>query len=146
VPAGLAELLGNLGGSQARLRGRERALGLLRFGLLLSLAYHVLGLAFDPRYRDFPLAMFSLPLCALLLQSLLTPRERVINRRLAAEETLLAGVIAACAIAVVVIEGTRNWPAMAFALLSGAGAFSVFWTTRGFAREHQAGEQHADHR
>lgn len=145
VPAGLAELLGNLGGSIAPLRGRERILGLLRFGLLLSLAYHTLGLAFDPRYRDFPLAMFALPACALLLQALLTSRERVINRRLAAEEVLLAGLIGACAVAIVVVEGPRNWPALAFAALSGAGAFSVFWATRGFARDHQGGEQHADH-
>jgi len=146
VPAGLAELLGNLGGSIAPLRGRERILGLLRFGLLLSLAYQVLGLAFDPRYRDFPLSMFALPVCALLLQSLLAARGRVVNRRLAAEEVLLAGFIGACAVAMVFIEGPRNGPALAFAALSGACAFSVFWVTRGFSRDHEPGQQHADHR
>lgn len=145
APAGLAELLGNLGGSSAPLRGRERVLGLLRFGLLLCLAYHVLGLAFDPRYRDFPLAMFALPTVALLLQSLLTTRGRLMNRRLAAEEVLLAGVIGACSVAMVIIEGPKNWPALAFAALSGAAAFSVFWATRGFAGERETGEQHADH-
>jgi glucan 1,3-beta-glucosidase len=146
MPAGLAELLGNLGGNIARLKGRERLLGLLRFGLLLSLAYHTLGLAFDPRYRDFPLALFSLPVCALLLQALLTPRARLTNLRLTAEESVLAGSIGACAVASAIIEGPQNGPAMAFVALSGAAAFSVFWAARGFAREHEAGEQHADHR
>jgi hypothetical protein len=145
VPAGLAELLGNLGGNIARLKGRERILGLLRFGLLLSLAYHMLGLAFDPRYRDFPLAFFALPVGALLVQALLTPRERLTNLRLTAEESLLAGVIGACAVASAIIEGPRNLPALAFVALSGAAAFSVFWSARGFAREHQARQQHADH-
>jgi exo-beta-1,3-glucanase (GH17 family) len=145
VPAGLAELLGNLGGNLTRLKGRERGLGLLRFGLLLALAYHVLGLAFDPRYRDFPLAVFSLPACALAVLALFTSRERVTSLRLTAEEGLLAGVIAACAIASAIIEGPKNVPALAFVALSGAAAFSVFWTARGFAGEHQPGEQHADH-
>jgi len=146
VPAGLAELLGNLGGSIAPLRGRERVLGLLRFCLLLSLAYHVLGLAFDPRYRDFPLAMFALPVGALVLASLLATREHLVNLRLAAEEVLLAGMIGACAVAMVFIEGPKNGPALAFAVLSGACAFSVFWVTRGFARDHEGGQQHAEHR
>lgn len=145
VPAGLAELLGNLGGSPAKLRGRERLLGLLRFVLLVALAYHVLGLAFDPRYRDFPIALFALPVCALLLQALLTPPARLISRRLAAEEVLLAGLIAASAIASAIIEGRKNVPGLAFAALSGAAAFSVFWASRRSPREHQGGEQHADH-
>ncbi len=145
VPAGLAELLGNLGGNIARLKGRERVLGLLRFCLLVALAYHMLGLAFDARYRDFPLALFALPAAALFVQALLTPRERVTTMRLTAEECMLAGFIAACTIASAIIEGPRNVPAMAFALLSGAAAFSVFWTARRLPREHQAREQHADH-
>jgi exo-beta-1,3-glucanase (GH17 family) len=140
VPAGLAELLGNLGGNIAPLRGRERVLGLMRFGLLVALAYQTLGLAFDPRYRDFPLAMFALPVGALLLMALFTSRDRVTSLRLTAEEGLLAGVIAVCAVATAVVEGPKNVPALAFVALSGAAAFSVFWTTRGFARQHEAGK------
>jgi hypothetical protein len=65
--------------------------------------------------------------------------------RLTAEECLLAGVTAACAVFSAFFEGPKNVPALAFVALSGAAAFSVFWTSRGFARQHQAGEQHADH-
>lgn len=145
VPAGLAELLGTLGGGSGKLRGRERVLGLLRFGLLLALAWHLLGLAFDPRYRDFPLSMFALPVVALLLLSLMTPPARRTNLRLLAEEAVLALIIVGCAVTSVVREGLMNGPALAFAALSGAAAFSVFWSARGFAGDDQRGEQHAVH-
>jgi glucan 1,3-beta-glucosidase len=145
VPAGLAELLGNLGGGAQRLRGRERGLGLLRFGLLIALAFHSLGLAFDPRYRDFPLSLYVLPVLALLLLSLCMDRARTSTLRLVAEEGVLSGLIAAAAVASAIREGWLNGPALAFAALSGAAAFSVFWTARGLATDDQGSQQHADH-
>ena len=146
-PAGLAELLGNLGGNaQQALHGRERGIGLLRFGLLIALTYQVLGLAFDPRYRDFPLSFYALPALALALFAFATPRARVSSLRLIAEEAGLALLIAAGALASAVRETWLNETSLAFALLSGVTAFSVFWAARGLARDHQRREQHADER
>ena len=39
----------------------ERLLGALRFAILFAAAFVSLALAFDPRYRDFPLAAFATP-------------------------------------------------------------------------------------
>lgn len=144
VPAGLAELLGSLGLGREKLRGRERGLGLLRFGLLLGLAYHVLGLAFDPRYRDFPLSFYALPAASLVLMALRMNPARRTNLRLHAEEGVLAGLVGVGAVVMAIREGLLNGPALSFAAVSGLLAFSVFWTARGLAADHQGGQQHAD--
>jgi glucan 1,3-beta-glucosidase len=66
----------------------------------------MLGLAFDPRYRDFPCAALTAAVVPLLLASLLSPSR---TGRPAAAETLAASVLGLSAIYVLINEGVANW-------------------------------------
>jgi len=89
----------------------ERALALSRAIVLFGAASIALALVFEGRYRGFPWALFAAP--ALTLLAL-----RVVDRRPVAhapQERMLALVIAACACAIVWIEGGSNTQAIGFA-------------------------------
>jgi glucan 1,3-beta-glucosidase len=117
----------------------ERLLGSARFAVLFGAAATSLALAFDPRYRDFPLAIFAPPAVALAALAW------VGNASAEVEERALAAVLVAAAPAIVLREGLANVDALAWAALCLALAASV-WRPRptgGGAREHEEAEQEA---
>jgi hypothetical protein len=78
-------------------------------------AVHVaLGLVFDPRYKDFPVASLTGPAIALFILALT-------NSRTAPEpgqaELVAAAVLAGSALFIMANEGGANWQAVWFALL-----------------------------
>jgi hypothetical protein len=99
---------------------RARWLGLLRFVFLVGAA--VLGtlLAFDPRYRDFPLALYALPFVGLALL-------RVGSGPLAvgAEERVIVTILAVTVPVVLFREGFANPAALAWCALCVLGAAPV---------------------
>jgi glucan 1,3-beta-glucosidase len=68
---------------------RARRLGGLRFAFLFGAALVCLLLVFDGRYRDFPVALYSVPTVGLTLLAWMDPHQRA-----DLEEILLAGWIA----------------------------------------------------
>jgi glucan 1,3-beta-glucosidase len=117
----------------------RRALSLARLGMLFCAAVVALGLAFDPRYRGFPWALLVAP--ALVLVALRIAGERPDTD--AREEWLLAIVIAACAPAIVWIEGVHNMQAMIFSALLLMMAGAAVWPDRNAERraERASGER-----
>jgi exo-beta-1,3-glucanase (GH17 family) len=118
-----------------------RALSVLRLLLIFGIAYLCLGLALDPRYRDFPLELTVLPAILLALQALLARSSNLGGTGI--EERMLAATIVACAIASAIIEGPRNVPALAWngsCLLLG---LALLRAPRAQAGEHERGEQDA---
>lgn len=84
-------------------------------GVTVVAAIHVaLGLVFDPRYKDFPLASLTGPVVALAIVAFTganTPP------RPGAAETAASIVLAGSALFVIVNEGIANWQALWFASL-----------------------------
>ncbi|HRW60561.1 MAG TPA: hypothetical protein P5340_07895, partial [Defluviicoccus sp.] len=102
-----------------------RAIGLsaLRLAVLVGAATHSLALVADPRYRDFPVALYAGP--ALAFAGL-----AVWGRGASAgsdwrEERLLAWLLAAASAAVAVIEGMHNTQALAWFGTASVIALSV---------------------
>ena len=94
-------------------RQLDRAGRLLRLLVLFCAASVVLTLLFDARYRPFPWWWFAAPAA-----SLVTWRAGGAGwKQPCAEEKLLAGILAAVALAVAALEGWRNTQALAFCLL-----------------------------
>jgi exo-beta-1,3-glucanase (GH17 family) len=98
----------------------ERLLGSLRLALLFGAAAAALALAFDPRYRDFPLALAAPPAVAFLLLAWVAGASADI------EERALAAVLVAAAPMIVLREGLANTDALAWAALCLAFAASVW--------------------
>jgi glucan 1,3-beta-glucosidase len=98
------------------------ALGLLSVALAVLALQAALGLAFDPRYRDFPFAPLTAAAVPLLLTVLIVPRSSGV-RPLA--ETMAAAVIAACAIVIAWNEGLANWQSLWFCAALGAIALTL---------------------
>ncbi|MGC1711805.1 MAG: beta-(1-6) glucans synthase, partial [Methyloceanibacter sp.] len=79
-------------------------------------ALHVaLGLVFDPRYKDFPLASLTVPVIAL---ATLAFADRA-PLRAGMAEIVGALVLGASALFIIVNEGIANWQALLFAGLLG---------------------------
>jgi exo-beta-1,3-glucanase (GH17 family) len=95
------------------------AFSLLRFLIVVGAASTALALVFDPRYRDFPTAVFAVPAIALAVLAWLERERRRVTARTASddrrEEGLLALVLVLSAAAIVVREGWDNVEALAFA-------------------------------
>jgi exo-beta-1,3-glucanase (GH17 family) len=117
----------------------ERLLGSLRFALLFGAAAASLALAFDPRYRDFPLAIVAPPALAFAALAWAAGRSAEI------EERALAAVLVVTAPVIVLREGLANTDALAWAALCLAFAISVWRTpVRGDRpRKHEEPEQEA---
>ncbi|WP_374656355.1 hypothetical protein [Dongia sp.] len=86
---------------------------LLRLIVLLGAATIALALAFDSRYRGFPLATYAVPAFAFLaLQwrsgKLLAP---IVDGR---EERILSAIFVACTAFIAWFEGPLNWQALSF--------------------------------
>jgi exo-beta-1,3-glucanase (GH17 family) len=78
-------------------------------------AMHVaLGLVFDPRYKDFPLAALTGPVVAL---AILVFAGAPVPHRPGSAEVIGAAVLAGSAIFVIANEGILNWQALLFASL-----------------------------
>jgi glucan 1,3-beta-glucosidase len=71
-----------------------------------------LGLVFDPRYKDFPLALLSGPAMALAIAAFLG---RPALPPAGAAETVAAALLTASALFIIVNEGIANWQALWFA-------------------------------
>jgi exo-beta-1,3-glucanase (GH17 family) len=93
-------------------RPRDRVAGALGFGLAaLSVVAleSALGLAFDPRYRDFPFAPLSAAALPFLILSVAAGTSEG-KRGLA--ETVMAAALAGSAVYVAINEGFANWQSL----------------------------------
>jgi exo-beta-1,3-glucanase (GH17 family) len=82
------------------------------FAATLVAAIHVaLGLVFDPRYKDFQLALLSGPVLALAIVALV---KTAVRRAPGAAEWTAAALLAGSALFVMVHEGPANWQAQWF--------------------------------
>lgn len=76
-------------------------------------AIHVaLGLVFDPRYKDFPLALLSGPALALAIVAFLSGP---VLPRAGVAESVAAALLTGSALFIIVNEGIANWQALWFA-------------------------------
>ncbi|MCP5363721.1 MAG: hypothetical protein H6905_00545 [Hyphomicrobiales bacterium] len=110
--------------------------GITRLVLLVGAAATTLALAFDPRYRDFPIALYAAPSILLVSVAWLDWRARdtrtLVDRPNGREEHLLGWLLLAGGLAVLAREGFENIQAMAWtgitvclgasALINGAGS------------------------
>jgi hypothetical protein len=93
---------------------------LLRFIWLFGAAVVNLLLVFDPRYRDFPIALF-LPAASGLAALSLDRESRL--ARITLEAQILAGWAGSSAVLIVIMEGVSNRDAIFWAILcTGLGA------------------------
>lgn len=93
------------------------------FAATLVAAIHVaLGLVFDPRYKDFQLALLSGPVIALALAALAKEPVRPIP---GVAEWVAAGVLTGSALFVMFNEGIANWQALWFGALLVLLAFTA---------------------
>lgn len=110
-------------------------LGLLRLSVMLGAATASLGLCFDPRYRDFPLAAFAVPAVGLFAMALW--RREIWHRRDdQREEAALSLILTGSAVFISVNEGPLNLHALAWCALTlllaapGIGALRGLWKAR----------------
>ncbi len=94
---------------------RPVVLGLLHLSVLASALVCSLGLAFDPRYADFPLAAFTVPAAGFLILAALNVRRA--PGPLRREEALLVILGLASAAISMLGEGLENGQAVRWALL-----------------------------
>nr|BAP28510.1 glycoside hydrolase [uncultured bacterium] len=89
-------------------------LALLQVAALLGATTVSLGLAFDARYRDFPILAFAIPMAAhLILMAARRGRGTIdLYRSDRREEAVLSLILVASSLAIPVIEGPQNHQAM----------------------------------
>jgi glucan 1,3-beta-glucosidase len=108
-------------------------LGALRLVATAAALAASLGLVFDPRYRDFPIAAFLVPAVGFILADVFG---RAASERrgppLGPEERWLAALLALAAIAIALREGLLNHQALSWAAVCLALAlpWGVRWGTR----------------
>ena len=91
---------------------RQVALGLLRLLAVGGALATSLGLVFDARYRDFPVAAFLVPAAGFALAALWSGRS---NRpEAAAEEFWLGLLLALAGVAIAILEGLLNHQALSW--------------------------------
>ncbi len=101
-----------IGPADDRARDRlARALGILLILLSVLAMQAALGLAFDPRYRDFPFAPLTAATMPFLLLAVLVPRP---SGSRASAETLAALVLGLCGLYIAWNETIANWQALWF--------------------------------
>ncbi|MGE0747764.1 MAG: glycosyl hydrolase family 17 protein [Rhodospirillales bacterium] len=122
APAGTRETLDLLaGGPGAFLTRRRAVLGLARLAPLFGAAATTFCLMVDARYRGFPVSLYALPLAAGVALAWLSAE----RARPAAEDRLLALVLAAGSVAVAVSEGIGNVQSIGWAALCVGAAACV---------------------
>jgi hypothetical protein len=117
-----------LNASLRRLGDRWSLLLAALFVATIVAAIHVaLGLVFDPRYKDFQLALLSGPIAAfaILVLGSGSPRPRPDVAEIAA-----AALLTGSALFVVANEGLLNWQALWFAGLVLVLAITALWARR----------------
>jgi exo-beta-1,3-glucanase (GH17 family) len=87
------------------------ALAILFAATLVAAIHVALGLVFDPRYKDFQLALLSGPVAALAIVAWLNGRGR---SGTGVAERVAAGLLTGSALFVVFNEGAANWEALWF--------------------------------
>jgi exo-beta-1,3-glucanase (GH17 family) len=95
-----------------RLDASSLFLGCLFVATMVAAIHVALGLVFDPRYKDFPLALLSGPTLALAIVAFLSGP--VLHRGGVAER-VAAALLTGSALFIVVNEGMANWQALWFA-------------------------------
>jgi hypothetical protein len=88
-----------------------RALGLLLIALTVLAVQAALGLAFNPRYQDFPFAPLTAAVVPFALVAYMAPRPAGSR---AAAETAAATALALCAVYIAWNETLANWQALWF--------------------------------
>jgi exo-beta-1,3-glucanase (GH17 family) len=99
----------------------EFALGVSWIVLGVIATEVALGLAFDPRYRDFPFAPLGAGAAPFLILTLLGAGER--RRELA--ETVIAGVLAAATLFIAWNEGPANWQSLSLCAVFAVVIFTL---------------------
>ncbi len=99
------------------------ALGVLLMVLCVLAVQSALGLAFDPRYRDFPFAPLTAATVPFLVLSSMSPRRA--GRRGRAE-SVAAALLAGSALYVAFDEGPANWQSLWLCAVFLALAFTLF--------------------
>jgi exo-beta-1,3-glucanase (GH17 family) len=99
-----------------------RILGALRFAFLFGAALVCLLLVFDARYRDFPVALYSVPAVALALLAWIDGR-----RQADLEELLLAGWIAVAGLWIAVAEHVIASPHEPWTWAEGLNPQAIVW-------------------
>ncbi|HKY01826.1 MAG TPA: hypothetical protein VJM53_04680 [Burkholderiales bacterium] len=129
-------------------RSIERALGVFRFLFLFGAAIVCLLHVADPRYRDFPLALYVLPACGYAILSWLAMRETHfaddIRPYAEVEERVMAVWLIPAAISIAIREGIANPHAQFWTLLCVLLALAVLlpdWRLRRLRNARQS--QHA---
>jgi glucan 1,3-beta-glucosidase len=117
-------------------RGIEPALGLVRALTLFGAAVVTLGLVFDARYRDFPVAVYAVPALALAVLVFRRRESRAADMR---EEILLAWVLAAGGVMIVLLEGVANHQALAWVAVNFSLAGAVAYQARSRRRAGRRG-------
>ena len=102
------------------------ALGVLLIALTVLAVHAALGLTFDPRYRDFPVAPLTAATAPFLMLGLVLPRR---NRARGAAEIAAAAVLMLCAAYIAFNETFANWQAVWFCALLAALALTL-WRVR----------------
>jgi glucan 1,3-beta-glucosidase len=92
------------------------AIALLRLVALSGAATVSLGLCFDPRYRDFPLAAYIVPAIGFAVADLRGKIWRAQSDR--REEAVLSLILAGTTIFIIINEGPRNLEAVAWCILN----------------------------
>jgi len=126
-------------------RTHERSLGWLRLVFLFGATVVNLLLVFDPRYRDFPIALYAIPACGFALLSWITagrPHSLLRDRRphAEAEENLLFSLLLPCAAWIAYHEGTDNPYAWTWSALCVLFSLSVIVPPVLARRRLQAGQ------
>lgn len=112
--------------------------GVTRLVLLVGAAATTVALAFDPRYRDFPIAVYAATSFLLVGVAWLDWRTRknwpLADRPDSREEHLLGWLLLVGGLAVLAREGTENLQAMAWASITICLAGSTFFNGAGSAQ------------
>jgi len=138
----IASVAHHLGyGSDARPRDKKW-LGALRFALLVGFAYVCLGLVYEGRGRDFPLALAGLPIVGFALHALIATFEHA-DRTAGREELFLTVTIVVAGVLIAWIETQANIRAMLWSGLCGlfAAAILLPHVLRRSPQQHQGAEQ-----
>lgn len=99
-------------------------LGMLRLLVTAAALAISLGLVFDPRYRDFPIAAFLVPAAGFVLAAVFAGSDA---ERPGPEERWLAALLVLAAIAIALREGPLNHQALSWAALCLALALPRGW-------------------
>jgi glucan 1,3-beta-glucosidase len=141
-PIGIANILHGLGHGAKKTDRSGRVLGFTRVLTLFGIAYVCLGLTYEGRGRDFPIALMAFPTIAFSLFELVTPP--VSDRSIDHEELLLAFILIATSAYVAFNESFINMRAMAWCGLCVLFAAAIIFGQWRALHPHQTAKQETD--